>query len=279
LLDWESFKTKFIGFYNTLAHKYSNIDIMGEDGLEAELAKYEQLRERLLPMIVDTAQLVNKEIMVDGSVLLEGANAHMLDIDHGTYPFVTSSNCTVGGAATGLGIPPKRIGHVLGVAKAYLTRVGSGPFPTELNDSVGEYLQQKGHEFGTTTGRKRRCGWIDIPMLKYSVLVNGFDAICLTKLDVLSGLSEVKIGVAYKLNGKTVKEFPQSLDDLAKVEVVYETMPGWTEDISKVRRFEDLPMNAQNFVNRVQELLSIKERKYTPSSHPNPMYDVAMYKV
>ncbi len=190
-------------------------------------------------------------------ILIEGANAHLLDIDWGTYPYVTSSNPTIGGALTGLGIPLRFIDSVVGVVKAYTTRVGEGPFPTELNNAQGEHLRAVGREFGTTTGRPRRCGWLDTVLLEFSHRVNGYDCFNLTKLDVLSGMEHLKIAVRYRLNGNAIDYYPAQLEDLQRVEVEYETFPGWKEDISKCTTFEQLPVNAQQYVRRIEELLRV----------------------
>lgn len=179
----------------------------------------------------------------------------MIDLDFGTYPYVTSSSPTAGGACTGLGISPLRVHNVVGIVKAYCTRVGEGPFPTETTGEAHKHLQTVGCEVGTTTGRPRRCGWIDIPQLKYALMVNGCTDINLTKLDVLTGFKEIIIGVKYLHEGKEVLGMPASLSTFSQVQVVYETLPGWTEDISKCRSFEDLPKNCQAYVHRLEELL------------------------
>jgi adenylosuccinate synthase len=184
----------------------------------------------------------------------------VIDLDFGTFPYVTSSNPSVGSVCTGLGVPPTVVGSICGIVKSYCTRVGEGPFPTELEDETGLRLRSAGGEFGTTTGRPRRCGWIDIPQLKYAAMLNGFTEINLTKLDVLTGFSEVKIGKRYMLDGKEVTGMPASLKDYAKVVVEYETMPGWTEDISKARTFEELPPNCRAYVLRLEELIGVPIR-------------------
>ncbi|KAJ3268393.1 hypothetical protein HK104_005384 [Borealophlyctis nickersoniae] len=229
-----------------------------EYDVEGEIAKYKEYAERLRPYVVDSIKYVHDAIAAQKRILVEGANALMLDLDFGTYPFVTSSSTTVGGVCTGLGIPPRKIGKVMGVVKAYTTRVGAGPFPTELLDATGEHLQSVGAEFGVTTGRKRRCGWLDMVVLQYSQLINDYTSINLTKLDVLDKLPEVKIGVAYILDGKKLDSFPADLNLLSKVSVEYETLPGWQQDISKCRRWEELPVNAQKYVMRVEELMGVK---------------------
>lgn len=182
----------------------------------------------------------------------------MLDLDFGTYPYVTSSNPSIGSCFTGLGVPPRHIGDITGIVKAYCTRVGEGPFPTELFGEVDDKLRHAGGEYGTTTGRARRCGWVDAAQLRYSNLVNGFTDVNLTKLDVLTGFEEIKIGAYYKLNGEVINYMPSSLSEYSNVEVVYETFPGWTEDITKCKTYEELPLNCQKYVNRLQELIEVK---------------------
>nr|XP_017828662.3 adenylosuccinate synthetase isozyme 2-like [Callithrix jacchus] len=182
-------------------------------------------------------------------ILVEGANAALLDIDLETYPFVSSSNCTVGGVCTGLGMPPQNVGEVYGVVKAYTTRVGTGAFPTEHQENeIGELLPTWGREFGVTTGRKRRCGWLDLILLKYTHMINGFIALALTKLDILDMFTEIKVGVAYKLDSEIIPHIPANQEVLNKVEVQYKTLPGWNTRISNARTFKELPVNAQNYV-------------------------------
>ena len=210
-----------------------------------ELLSY---RERLAPMVADTALVLNNAIDAGKTVLFEGGQATMLDVDHGTYPFVTSSNATAGGACTGSGVGPTKIDSVIGVSKAYITRVGEGPFPTELNDADGEKLRAIGHEYGTTTGRPRRCGWYDAVVARYAARVNGLTDIVLTKLDVLSGWEKIPVCVAYDVNGKRFDELPQDQADLAAAKPIYEYLDGWAEDISGAREFADLPKTAQAYV-------------------------------
>jgi len=226
---------------------------------QGELERLEALREKVAPMITDTITYVNDAYDQGKRILAEGANACLLDLDYGTYPMVTSSSTTSGGICTGLGISPNKLDRVIGVVKAYTTRVGSGPFPSELKDDVGEHMQTVGVEFGATTGRRRRCGWLDLALMKYSHRINGYDALNITKLDVLSGLDELKIGVAYKVDGQTLPEgsMPCTLEDLQKVEVKYESLPGWSEDISKCTTFNELPANAQKYCRRVQEFMGV----------------------
>ena len=226
------------------------VKVYNRRAIEAEEIVTELLgyAERLRPMVTDTALLLHQALMAGKTVLFEGGQATMLDVDHGTYPFVTSSNATSGGAVTGSGIAPNRIDRVIAVVKAYTTRVGSGPFPTELFDESGEYLRANGFEFGTTTGRPRRCGWYDAPIARYTARINGVTDFVLTKLDVLTGLAEIPVCVAYSVDGVRVDEVPVSQSDFHHAVPIYENFPGWTEDITGVRTFEELPQAAQNYV-------------------------------
>jgi adenylosuccinate synthase len=216
-----------------------------------ELASY---ADRLAPMVCDTGLLLNQALDRGETVLLEAGQATLLDVDHGTYPFVTSSSATAGGACTGSGIPPSRLDRVIGIVKAYTTRVGEGPFPTELNDDFGEHLRKVGAEYGTTTGRPRRCGWYDAVIARYAARVNGVTDFVLTKLDVLTGLEQVPICVAYDVDGTRHDEMPVNQSDFHHAVPIYENLPGWWEDISGVRTLEDLPANARAYVARVEEL-------------------------
>jgi adenylosuccinate synthase len=208
--------------------------------------------ERLRPYVCDTAKIVADAVARGQNVLLEGAQGTMLDVDHGTYPFVTSSSTTAGGACAGAGIGPTAITRVIGITKAYATRVGGGPFPTELHGPEGERLREVGGEFGATTGRPRRCGWLDIPALRYAVRINGIGALAMTKLDVLSGLDEVRVCVAYERRGETLHDVPY--DDLESLVPVYETFPGWREPLSHCRAIDELPATARAYVRRIEEL-------------------------
>jgi len=275
---------------------------MGKGGvgsIEEELERYKGYAKMLRRQIVDSVTFVHEDIMRGSQVLVEGANAALLDVDFGTYPFVTSSSTTIGGVCTGLGVPPKVIDQIIGVVKAYTTRVGHGPFPTELQNElqdlddfaeqyigpgieikreghskgpykvhtgnfvkVGEMLQENGHEYGTTTGRRRRCGWLDIPLVKYSSMVNGFTSLSITKLDILTGLKEIRIAVAYRNADMTEVRlpsgyFPSHLKDLEKVVCEYETLEGWSEDITGCKNFAELPANAKRYVLRIQELAGV----------------------
>ncbi len=222
----------------------------------------ERLREaavRLRPYLVDGSALVADALAAGRHVLCEGAQGTLLDLTFGTYPYVTSSSPIAGGALTGLGFGPKAVTRVVGVAKAYTTRVGAGPFPTELTDATGERLREIGHEYGVTTGRPRRCGWLDAVILRYAARVNGLTEIALTKIDVLSGLPSLRIAVAYEMDGERVEHFPAEwgLDFLARCRPVYEELPGWAEEIGAVRRRDALPSNAQAYITRIEELVGL----------------------
>ena len=211
--------------------------------------------ERIRPYIVDAARLLNDELDAGKVVLFEGAQAHHLDVDHGTYPYVTSSNPTAGGACTGTGVGPTRIDRVIGVAKAYTTRVGEGPFPTELFDADGERLRTDGGEYGATTGRPRRCGWFDAPVVEVANRVNGCTDVFLTKLDVLSGWERIPVCVAYEINGRRSDVFPMTQAELQIAKPILEFLPGWSENITKIRDFAGLPANCQAYVKRLEELI------------------------
>ncbi|XP_078436576.1 adenylosuccinate synthase [Wolffia australiana] len=228
------------------------------DMLKDEIERYKKFAERLEPYIADTVHVINDCILNRKKILVEGGQATMLDIDFGTYPFVTSSSPSAGGICTGLGLAPRRLGDLIGVVKAYTTRVGEGPFPTEILGKGGDLLRTAGMEFGTTTGRPRRCGWLDLVALKFCCQINGFSSLNLTKLDVLSDLSEVKLGVSYRLiDGKVLDSFPSDLQTLDQLQVDYEVMPGWETDISSVRTYKDLPAAARRYVERVEELVGV----------------------
>jgi len=212
-------------------------------------------RERLEPMVADTALELHRALDRGDTVLFEGGQATMLDVDHGTYPFVTSSNATAGGAATGSGIAPGRLDTVVGIVKAYTTRVGSGPFPTELEDEWGDWLRERGHEFGTTTGRPRRTGWFDAPIARYATRINGITDYVLTKLDVLTGLEEIPVCVGYEVDGVRVDEVPWSQSDFHHATPVYESLPGWSENIEGAREFSDLPQAAQDYVVALEQMI------------------------
>jgi adenylosuccinate synthase len=220
--------------------------------------KYLEYAEKIKPFVTDTTVLLYDLIKNGKRVLFEGAQGTLLDLDLGTYPYVTASHPIAGGVTIGAGIGPTMIDEVIGVVKAYTTRVGKGPFPTELFDENAEFLREKGHEYGTTTGRARRCGWLDAVILRYSVRVSGITHFALTKLDTLTGLKKIKICTGYKFNGRIITDFPASLEDLAQCEPVYEEFDGWEENIQGAKTFEDLPYNAQKYVKRIEELMGIK---------------------
>jgi adenylosuccinate synthase len=236
---------------NHLLVKIYNRRAITADEIVDELLSY---ADRLRPLVCDTSLLLHEALTDGKTVLFEGGQATMLDVDHGTYPFVTSSNSTAGGASTGSGIGPNQISRVIGIVKAYTTRVGSGPFPTELDNDEGERLRQAGAEFGTTTGRPRRCGWYDAPIARYSARINGITDFVLTKLDVLTGLTEIPVCVAYEVDGVRFDEMPVNQSDFHHATPIYESFPGWTEDISSARTFADLPANAQNYVQAIEKI-------------------------
>ncbi len=229
---------------------YNRRAISAEEIVESLLSYVERLR----PMVGDASLELNAALDAGKTVLFEAGQATMLDIDHGTYPFVTSSSATSGGAATGSGVAPNRLERIIAVVKAYTTRVGAGPFPTELNDESGEYLRAKGFEFGTTTGRPRRCGWYDAPIARYTARINGVTDFVLTTLDVLSGLATIPVCVAYDVDGVRHDEVPVSQSDFHHATPIYEEFPGWQEDITGCRRFEDLPKNAQDYVTAIERM-------------------------
>lgn len=256
--DLRHFRSFPASFRRSLASKHKRFHNFNYK-VRDEIARYYQYAKTLEPMVTDSVSTLTKA--VNGgthAVLVEGANAALLDIDFGTYPFVTSSNCTVGGVCTGLGIPPRSIQDVVGVVKAYTTRVGQGPFPTELDDDLGKILQVEGHEYGTTTERPRRCGWLDTFILNYTHAINGYSEICLTKLDVLSHFETIKIGIAYNVRGKKMTYYPSSLKVLEEADVEYIEMEGWKPiDISNVRHFDDLPPQAQAYVLKIEQIVNV----------------------
>ena len=225
-------------------------------GIKAEEVVRELLSftDRIRPMVSDTALELHKALEAGKTVLLEGGQGTLLDVDHGTYPFVTSSSPIAGGATIGSGIGPTKIDSVIGILKAYTTRVGAGPFPTELFDQWGEFLREKGFEFGTTTGRERRCGWFDAPVAKFATRINGLTDIFLTKLDVLTGIKKIPVCVAYDVDGVRMEEIPVSQSDFHHAKPIYEIFPGWDEDITSAKKFEDLPKNAQDYVLALEKL-------------------------
>jgi len=253
VVNFEIFTEKFkslCDYHNTL---FPELDI----DVDGEIERYKEYAAVLRPMVEDTIVHVNNAMSSGSKMLIEGANAAMLDIDFGTYPYVTSSNCGAGGACTGLGVPPTKIDHVYGVVKAYTTRVGAGILPTELFDDTGAHLQRVGAEFGTTTGRPRRCGWLDLVVVKYTHMVNGYTALAITKIDVLDDLDEIKVAVGYKLNGENLPGFPADLDSLKDVEVEYLTLPGWKTNIADIRKYNELPENTKNYLKMIEQHVGV----------------------
>ena len=239
---------------NNLLTKIYNHDPLSADEIIEEFSEYKEIVQQ---HISDTSLLVSNAIKENKSILFEGAQGTLLDIDHGTYPFVTSSNTSAANAATGSGIGPLNLDRVVGVTKAYISRVGSGPFITEQENEIGDYLIEKGAEFGVVTGRRRRCGWLDLISLKYSVRVNSLSELFITKLDVLSGLEEIQLGVGYKYNDEILTDYPYDQKVAYEAEPIYETMQGWDEDITSVDKFEDLPSNAQKYIKAIEDFIGV----------------------
>ena len=237
-----------------LEHLYKH-DLMDAEKI---FNQYMEYAEVMRPYITETTYLVNKLYDEGKKIMMEGAQGVLLDVDFGTYPFVTSSNSTAGGACTGTGLSPRKIDNVMGVMKAYTTRVGSGPFPTELLGQTGEDLRAAGHEYGATTGRPRRCGWLDLVAMKFAVVINGINSIALTKLDVLSGMEKIKVCTGYKYNGEVLDQFPPEIKTLEECEPVYIEMDGWDEDITGCQSYDELPVNARKYVQYVSDYLGVK---------------------
>lgn len=246
-------KLKFnVELKNKLLKKLYNHEGINYEEL---LKEYLEYAERLRPYVADTTTILNKAIKEKKNILFEGAQATMLDLDHGTYPFVTSSYPAAGGACTGSGVGPRKIDNVIGVVKAYSTRVGEGPFPSELFDDVGQFIRDKGGEYGTVTGRARRCGWLDACVIKYASYINGLDSVAITRLDILDELEKLKICVAYKYNGEILEDYPADLDILSKVEPVYEEFDGWKTSTTNIREYDKLPENAKKYLKRLSEVI------------------------
>lgn len=241
-------------YHNFVLKNYYHAEEISYDEVLAKAKEYAPI---ITKMVCDVTSLLDSARKNNDLVMFEGAQGTFLDIDQGTYPYVTSSNTVSGGVSTGTGFGPRNIGYILGIAKAYTTRVGGGPFPTELNDSIGDYLCEKGHEFGSVTGRRRRCGWYDSVAMRRSVMINSLSGLCLTKLDVLDELDEIKICVGYTKNGKNVESSPMAADDYEGLEPVYETMPGWKTSTFGVKKLEDLPIQAQNYIKRLGEVTGV----------------------
>lgn len=257
LMDRDVFYQKLktnLELKNRLFATYYNCE--GFD-FEEIFTKYTALAERIRPYVKDTEYSANQYIKEGKKVLFEGAQATMLDLDHGTYPFVTSSNPTAGGACVGSGVGPRMMSNIIGVVKAYTTRVGAGPFPAEQSNKIGEYLRETGHEFGTVTGRSRRCGWFDSVVVRYAAMLNSLDYLAITRLDILDGLDTINICKGYMYKGIELKEYPESLKVLQDVEPVYEELPGWKTDISGCKSYDELPENARYYVERISQLVGV----------------------
>jgi adenylosuccinate synthase len=257
LFDFDRFAAKLrevLGYHNFLLTRYYERDPVDFD---ATLAAAREQAVALAPMVADVSALLNDALRRGDRLLFEGAQGALLDIDHGTYPFVTSSNCLAGAAAAGSGIGPQAIDYVLGIVKAYTTRVGGGPFPTELTDDIGATLARRGNEFGSVTGRPRRCGWLDVVALRRSLQLNGVDGLCITKLDVLDGLAEVKICTGYTANGRAVDLLPPGATEVERCMPVYETLPGWSESTAGVNHFSELNPSAQGYLKRIEALTGV----------------------
>ncbi|MDT8903278.1 adenylosuccinate synthase [Anaeroselena agilis] len=257
LMDEEEFAAKLER--NLEAKNHLLQAVYGAEGFDFEQLRAEYLgyAQVLRPFVADTSVYINEALKGGKKVLFEGAQATLLDLDHGTYPYVTSSHPIAGGACIGAGIGPTKISKVIGVVKAYTTRVGEGPFPTELNDATGDLIRNRGREFGTVTGRPRRCGWLDAAVVRYAAQVSGLDYLAVTRLDILDGLETLKICSGYKYKGQLIGEFPASLKVLSEVEPVYEELPGWTESITGVRAYADLPANARRYIERLSEIVGV----------------------
>lgn len=234
--------------------------VLGGEALNFDeiLKEYLEFAEKLKPFVQDTSVRVYNDIKADKVVLFEGAQGMLLDIDYGTYPYVTSSNTTAGGVASGVGIGPNMITNAVGITKAYTTRVGKGPFPTELLDETGDWIREKGHEYGVTTGRSRRCGWLDLVIVKTAARVSGLTSLAVTKIDTLAGLEKIKVCVGYKFNDTIIDYFPASLEDLAKCEPIYEEFDGWDDSVADVRSYDELPANVKTYLNRISEFTDTK---------------------
>ena len=246
---------ELLDYHNFVLERYH-----GQSGFDARETFDEAAAhgEALAPMVTDVAETLYEVTGRGGRVLFEGAQGMLLDVDHGTYPYVTSSNTVSAAAAHGTGVGPRLLGHVLGIAKAYTTRVGHGPFPTELFDDAGAEMARSGHEFGATTGRPRRCGWLDAVALRRSVRVNGLDSLCITKLDVLDSFAEIKICTAYDLEGERPRVSPHGAERMQRCKPVFESLPGWSDASCRVERFEELPYNARRYLERIAELLEVE---------------------
>jgi adenylosuccinate synthase len=258
LLDREAFGAQYDALMQEKAAIARALDIYEELDLSGIRTQYQEFAERIRPMVRDTAALLHQAMRDGKTVLFEGAQGTMLDIDHGTYPFVTSSSASAGGACTGTGVPPTRISGIIGVAKAYITRVGGGPFPTEALGAEGEQIRARGSEYGAVTGRPRRCGWFDAPLLRYTAAINGFDSLVVTKLDVLDQFESIPVCVAYRLRDRELRELPPLQADLQKIEPVYEYLPGWKTSTFGAVCYDSLPARAQEYLAFLEEHTGIE---------------------
>jgi adenylosuccinate synthase len=258
LIDQEQFNAHF----DDLAREHETVlrafDIEPDYDREEVRAQYLALADRIRPMVCDTAVLLNRAIQSGKKVLFEGAQATMLDIDHGTYPYVTSSSASAGGACIGTGVAPTLIDAILGVAKAYITRVGGGPFPTEVENATGDEIRRRGNEFGSVTGRPRRCGWFDAPLLRYTAVINHFDSLVITKLDILDHLDQIPVCTAYRIGSKVLDEMPATSHELAAVEPVYDCLPGWQQDTSKITSWDKLPPAARRYLDFLEQAAEVE---------------------
>jgi adenylosuccinate synthase len=232
--------------------------VEGDIDIDVAAEQYAAAAEKIRPLVTDTAYLLSDAMRSGKNLLFEGAQGTMLDIDHGTYPFVTSSSACAGGASTGTGVPPTKIDSIIGISKAYITRVGGGPFPTEALDAAGDLIRNRGREFGSVTGRPRRCGWFDVPLLRYSALLNGFETMVVTKLDVLDELEKIPVCTGYKIDGVTRREMPSTVRELAKAEPVFEILPGWQSSTEGISDWEQLPSAARDYITFLEEQTGVE---------------------
>jgi adenylosuccinate synthase len=258
MLDRESFRAKYDALMTEKVAIAKALGIYDELDLERIRSEYESFAERIRPMVCDTAALLHQAIADGKAVLFEGAQGTLLDIDHGTYPYVTSSSASAGGACTGTGVPPTRITGVAGVAKAYVTRVGGGPFPTEVRDGAGDHIRQRGNEFGAVTGRPRRCGWFDVPLLRYTAAINGIDSLVVTKLDVLDEFDNVPVCISYRSGNREFTDIPPTVTELEKIEPVYECLPGWRESTFGISSYDELPAKAKEYLAFLQNRTGVE---------------------
>ncbi len=258
LLDRQTFVAQYDSLVEEKEIIARALDIHEQMDFAGIRAQYEAYAERLRPMVCDTSRLINDAMNQGKWVMFEGAQATMLDIDHGTYPFVTSSNATAGGLCTGAGVAPTRIDGVIGVSKAYITRVGAGPFPTEIHGEAGERIREIGREFGAVTGRPRRCGWFDAPLLRYTAMINGFDSIVVTKLDVLDHLDEIPVCVEYRRCGAALADMPATTREIETIDPVYERLPGWSTPTAGISRYEELPAKARDYLEFLESRTGVE---------------------